>query len=190
MLAASEQTRQRMTAQDYAALPVSNTPCELIDGEIVTMPAPSLLHQLLIGRFYALLLAHAPAGSLWFAPTDVHLDAHHVVQPDLFWVAQDSPRCLPVDGKYWRGAPDLVVEVLSEGTAKRDKMDKFWLYQAHGVREYWIVNGHEGFMEVWQHNGQAFAFFGVFDGSTPFTSPLLQATIHLASVLAAPKENA
>ncbi len=184
MLAASEQTRQRMTAQDYAALPVSNTPCELIDGEIVTMPSPSDSHQRLVMELLLLIKAVMPAGTLRFAPLDVHLDAHNVVQPDLFWVAQGSPRCLPVDGKYWQGAPDLVVEVLSEGTAKRDKMDKFWLYQAHGVREYWIVNGHEGFMEVWQHNGQAFAFFGVFDGSTPFTSPLLQATIHLASVLA------
>ena len=176
--------KQRMTAQEYAKRAPTNTPSELINGELFTIPSPYQSHQNILMALLLVIKAAVPTGTLRFAPLDVHFDAHNVVQPDLFWVSDENTRC-STDGKFWYGAPDLVVEVLSEGTAKRDKMDKFALYEQHGVREYWIVNAQEGVLEAWQNAGQAFAFWGVFDGRKAFTSPVLGKLIDLKAIFTA-----
>ncbi len=72
-----------------------------------------------------------------------------------------------------RGAPDLVIEVLSPGTARRDKKDKFSLYEKHGVREYWIIDPSEKLLEVWQLRDGRFSRLDVFGPGDPFTSLLL-----------------
>ncbi len=54
------------------------------------------------------------------APLDVYIGDEIVVQPDVFWVSESNDQCVLVDGKYWRGAPDLVVEVLSPSNAQLD----------------------------------------------------------------------
>ena len=72
----------------------------------------------------------------------------NAVQPDVLWNSPAS-RCVLVDDAYFRGAPDLVVEVLSPSTALRDKQTKFRLYEKYGVREYWIVEPTAQYVEVW-----------------------------------------
>ena len=69
---------------------------------------------------------------------DVYLNDSNVVQPDVLWVATDSEACVLVDNKYWKGAPDVIVEVLSFSTANRDYRVKYDLYEKHGVRAYWF----------------------------------------------------
>ena len=132
------QTR-KMTASEFLSLPVSNTFHELLDGEEVMSPSPTRNHQVTLGRVFLLLEHGAPHGEVILAPMDVYLDDSNVVQPDLLWIAQGSA-CKWVEGKYLNGAPDLVAEIFSPGTVRRDKKDKFRLYEKFGVREYWMID--------------------------------------------------
>ncbi len=120
---------------------------ELVDGEAVLMsPAPSFRHQVLVSELTAQLVTHLrgkPCRAV-ASPLDVLLPESDeddeavttVVQPDLVVI------CDPAKIRRYgiRGAPDLVIEVLSPATATRDEMAKRHLYERHGVREYWIVD--------------------------------------------------
>ncbi len=125
-------------AEDYVALP--NEPrCELILGRLYLMPSPTASHQMVASLLWKLLhgIARATGGKAFIAPLDVTLADHSVVQPDVVYVAPDN---LGIVGDFITGAPDLVVEVLSLGTARRDRGEKLGLYAQSGVREYWLVD--------------------------------------------------
>jgi len=120
---------------------------ELIDGEAHCMsPAPSLTHQRIsmnLSGIFSTYLKDKPCRA-FAAPFDVRLpdypeqaddEIETVVQPDLVVICDHSK----LDEKGCRGAPDLVVEILSPGTAHRDLRKKFEIYERHGVREYWLV---------------------------------------------------
>jgi Uma2 family endonuclease len=120
---------------------------ELIDGEAFCMsPGPNRLHQKCLGELFAQFhsyLVGKPC-EVYMAPFDVrlqdHLDASDeetitVVQPDLMIICDTNK----LDERGVKGAPDLVVEIISPSTAKHDITTKFELYQRHGVKEYWIL---------------------------------------------------
>ena len=116
---------------------------ELINGIPYMMsPAPSLVHQAISSELHLQLALFLKGKSckVFSAPCDVRLNANEgddtVVQPDLLVVCDMSK----LDGKACIGAPDLVIEISSPSTSRRDKWMKFNLYQAAGVREYWIVD--------------------------------------------------
>jgi Uma2 family endonuclease len=120
---------------------------ELIDGRAWAMsPAPLSNHQRIVRHFYfEVLIAIKDKGYEAFdAPFDVIIpksgesddEADTVVQPDLC-VYRDRSR---ITKRGARGAPDLVVEVLSPSTSKKDQREKFDLYERSGVQEYWIVD--------------------------------------------------
>ena len=133
---------------------------ELIEGQAWAMsPAPMRQHQklshsltLLFGNF----LKGKPCEA-YEAPFDVLLPAGDepddevdtVVQPDLVVICDKSK--LTVAGA--RGAPDLVVEILSPSTQKKDLNEKFRLYERQGVREYWVVDPGNRSIQVW-HLGE------------------------------------
>ncbi len=162
----------KMTASEFLALPVSNTFHELLHGEEIISPSPTRNHQKTLGRVFSLLEQIAPNGEAILAPMDVYLDDTNIVQPDLFWIAQASP-CTWVEGKYLSGAPDLVIEIFSPGTARRDKKDKFRLYEKFGVREYWMLDPDEQWLEIWQLKDARFVLVDVFGPNDACTSPLL-----------------
>ena len=117
--------------------------CELIDGEIYVMsPAPTWKHQGILfelsGQFRD-FLKDKPCKA-FAAPFDVRLNAaardNTVVQPDLVVICDRSK--LVDTGCV--GAPDMVIEIISPSTEKRDRVDKFDQYLQAGVREYWIVD--------------------------------------------------
>lgn len=124
--------------KDYEALPAEPR-YELINGRFYLSPSPSVLHQLTVGLLYEILIpiARSAHGLVFMAPTDVDLAIHSVVQPDLFYVSSTRRRIIR---KRIEGAPDLVVEVVSPGTADRDRNEKPKLYLDSGVQEYWIVD--------------------------------------------------
>src|SRR5215212_9009481 len=137
----SVQTR-KMTASEFLALPVSNMPHELINGEAIMSPSPSVAHQRLLARLFDILRKLVPNGEVFLAPLDVYLDDTNIVQPDLLWVAADNTNIL-IEDNLLRGAPDLTVEIFSPGSARNDRREKFRLYEKHGVREYWMVDPDE-----------------------------------------------
>ncbi len=121
---------------------------ELIDGVAYNMsPAPRLRHQDIGGTIYVKLSEHLRGKpcKAYIAATDVFIprvnemdedDVDTVVQPDVLVVCDKAKLR---DKGIW-GAPDLVVEVLSPSTSRKDQHEKFDLYQRAGVREYWVVD--------------------------------------------------
>lgn len=114
-------------------------PVELIHGRFVVSPALITLHQIITGELYAILRgAQAARGGLaLMSPIDIVLDDQNIVQPDLVYLAKDR---LNQVGDRIGGPPSLVIEVLSPGTANRDRQAKLALYARFGAPEYWIVD--------------------------------------------------
>jgi Uma2 family endonuclease len=163
--------KTRMTAAEYAQLPETTQPMELYNGEVIVMPTPTPQHQMLIARLFLLLSRIVHQGVLFLSPLDVHLDELHVVQPDILWIAPGS-KCT-IGEKYLSGAPDLVIEVLSPSTERRDRREKYALYERHGVREYWMVSAESAYIEVYTLKDGRFERLGVFTESETISSPLL-----------------
>jgi Uma2 family endonuclease len=123
---------------DYQALP--ETPrCELICGRFVLSPSHTLLHQFVMSQLVTHLdvIARRHGGMALAAPFDVPLAVHSVVQPDVVYLRREALARIERGGD---AAPDLVVEVLSPGTARRDRGVKQALYASCGITEYWLVD--------------------------------------------------
>ena len=172
----------RLTAGEFSQLPQTNSPTELIDGEIIMSPSAKIPHQEVVIKVIRLLIKLTSTGQIMTAPMDVHLDEYNVVQPDVFWVSGANSVCKKGEDGYWYGAPDFVVEVLSIGTAKRDRETKFDLYQQHGTREYWIIDPLAKTIAVYTHHDKRFHLVGNFEPSTSFQSPLFGQEIELYSI--------
>jgi Uma2 family endonuclease len=124
---------------DYDRLP-DQPRHELLLGRLVVAPSPDVRHQTVVAILWLHLRANAGSahGRAFLAPLDVILAEHSVVQPDVFYVTTERQAIMT----YGRamGAPDLVIEVLSPGTAVRDRGEKLSLYVQAGIHEYWIVD--------------------------------------------------
>lgn len=169
-----EQTRTRITVAEFYQLEETNQIIELIDGEIVMSPAPELPHQDATGNIYTMFKSFTQTlgGKVYFAPVDVYFDDSNNAQPDVLWIAPEG-RCVAEGTKRLRGAPDLIVEVLSPSTERNDRGKKFLLYQKYGVREYWLVNPAAQFIEVYVLLDGKFSQQGVYAPDETFTSPVL-----------------
>ena len=155
---------------------------ELVEGAIILGGSPRLIHQILVARLYQLLLAHIPDGLLLFAPCDVVLDEANVVQPDLFWVSDQGKAVLMEDGLH--GPPDLIVEVLSPSTAKRDLTVKYRLYERSGVREYWLADVDNRYIAVYGRDGAGrYALLDAYEAGETLISPTLSQSVPLPAAL-------
>ena len=133
-------TTTKLTYQDYLNVD-GDERYELIDGELILLPSPNTAHQLtsvaLSSRMF-MFAEERELGLVLHAPFDVLLSDTDVVQPDILFVSNERAHIrMPAN---IRGAPDLVVEILSPSSTSRDWRDKFELYSKHGVKEYWIVD--------------------------------------------------
>ena len=132
----------RYTYKDYESWD-GNERCELIDGEIYLMSAPSVNHQkasVELSRQLANFLIDKKC-QVFASPFDVCLSGkgdndYIVLQPDILVVCDKSK----LDTKRCNGAPDLVIEIVSPSSATLDRFKKLNLYLIAGVREYWIVD--------------------------------------------------
>ena len=146
--------RVRFTYEDYKTLPESmDKRYELLDGDIIMVPAPTTIHQRVSRNIGFLLIQHVreyTLGEVFYAPVDVVLGIgsdREVVQPDVVFVSKERHRII-VEEEI-QGAPDLVVEVLSPGTEARDQGYKKRLYARYGVNEFWIVDPKAKTLEVY-----------------------------------------
>jgi Uma2 family endonuclease len=115
---------------------------ELVWGVVREPPAPRYGHQAVVTRTTVILDLHVRTerlGIVCVSPIDVVLDEGKglIVQPDVIFISQERTEI--VRGQVW-GAPDLVVEVISPGTAVRDRTIKLEWYRRYAVREYWLVD--------------------------------------------------
>ena len=169
----ADKTDVQMTVEEFLELPESNQIVQLIHGEVLMSPSATLLHQrlvLAIAKYFSKII---PDGEVFIAPLDVYIGEGIVVQPDVFWVSEKNTQCAVIDDRYWRGAPDLVVEVLSPSNAQLDWGDKFEIYQQYSVREYWLVDQQALFVHVFRLENGKFARQGVFGKGQRFVSAVL-----------------
>ena len=130
------------TYADLVALPDDQLRHDVIDGEHVVTPSPATAHQIVLMNLIRLLAPYVyrrRLGHLLCAPFDVKLSLFTVVVPDLVYFTADRFARV-VNEKHATAAPDLVVEILSPGTRRRDKGRKRTVYDREGVREYWVVD--------------------------------------------------
>jgi Uma2 family endonuclease len=175
----------RFTYEDYARLP-DDRRYEVIDGELYLTPAPTPYHQIVKSRIERLLEGHVERESLGIildAPCDVVLSRFDVLQPDIFFIA--SSRLATIGEKYISDAPDLVVEVLSPGTRKRDRFLKSKRYARFGVREMWIADPDKKTIEVFVNVKEVFRREALYTGEDVLLSPMFPGLqISLARVFA------
>jgi Uma2 family endonuclease len=135
---------------------------ELIRGKVFKMtPAPKAIHQKISSELHGNIWAYLKDKpcSVYAAPFDVVLplsnekkeNATTVVQPDICIICDQSK----INEAGCLGAPDLIIEILSKSTSKKDLKDKYSIYEEVGVKEYWIVMPNERFVEVFHlQNGK------------------------------------
>jgi len=133
----------KLTYEDLQQMPEDGKRYEIIDGELQVSPSPRLRHQGTVLRFGVLLsrAEEAGHGRAFTAPADVVLDEHNVVEPDVIFVS--TARLHLLTEANVQGAPDVVVEVLSPATSKRDLGVKLQLYARFGVPHYWVADTDE-----------------------------------------------
>ena len=171
---ATAQPVLKFTYEHYRTTPEDKR-YELLDGDLLMTPAPNLKHQrvqlelaMQLGGF----VKERALGEFFFAPCDVVLSNHDVVQPDLLFVSRERAHLLS-GGDNVRGAPDLVVEVLSPTTADRDRGYKHALYAKHGVREYWLVDPVDETIVIHRLQDGALVAAHTFGRGQTLRSPLL-----------------
>ena len=133
-----EHIEKRFTYTDYVSWK-DDQRWELIDGVPYNMtPAPRTKHQDLLGNLFREVSSYLKGKQCrpFVAPTDVVFDDFNVVQPDLLVVCDRSK----ITEANIQGAPDLVVEILSPATSRKDRREKKALYERFGVREYILVD--------------------------------------------------
>jgi Uma2 family endonuclease len=146
----------KLTYDDYVALPDDGLQHEIIDGEHYVTAAPTFRHQNIAADLFASLAAHLAEpgrGKVLFAPLDVVLSPHDVVQPDLLFLsAARYAAALAADPRYLEFPPDLLVESLSPSTRHKDQDLKRRLYERAGVPEYWLVDPDFITVDVYRRN--------------------------------------
>jgi Uma2 family endonuclease len=144
----------RFTYEDYLLFPDDGRRHELIGGEHYVTPAPFRKHQRIsshLQRYLGPFIYDNGLGFLYTAPCDVVLSDEDVVQPDLIFVSNQRSFIEKDEGIV--GAPDLVIEILSESTRKTDETIKRKLYEWAGVLEYWIADPVLETVKVYRLNG-------------------------------------
>ncbi|HYL44347.1 MAG TPA: Uma2 family endonuclease [Ktedonobacteraceae bacterium] len=162
------------TYSDYAALPEDGQRYEIVNGVLLMTPSPGGAHQDAVGEIFYHLRTHlklSGLGMVRLAPFDVELSPEDVLQPDVFVVL--NAHLDRVLEKKVVGAPDLVVEVASPGTAAFDRLTKSNIYAHAGVSEYWIVNTERHTVEVLVLEDGKYRSLGIFRGEQILPSRIM-----------------
>ena len=170
---ATAQPAVKLTYEDYCAAPADKR-YELLDGELIMVPAPNLKHQtvqLKLTMRLGLFIENRALGTLFTPVCDVMLSDTDVVQPDLLFISRERDHLLS-GGQNVQGAPDLVVEILSPSSAEQDRGKKRALYGQHGVTEYWLVDPIAETVTIHRQRGGVLAATHTFGRGQTLRSPL------------------
>jgi Uma2 family endonuclease len=167
----------KLTYDDLLKMPEDNLRHELIDGVHYVTASPNTRHQRVLGRLYLTIanwLSEHPLGELFFAPVDVVLSPHDVVVPDLLYLSHARASDVLTPAAV-RGMPELIVEVLSPGTRRRDRTIKQTLYAREGASEYWLVDPDRDTIRVYRRTGAELELLPELsaDADDVLTTPLL-----------------
>jgi Uma2 family endonuclease len=163
----------RLTYDDFCLLPDDGKRREIIEGELYVTPSPLTPHQRAVMRL-SIRLGHFveshKLGELFGAPLDVVFSKFDVVEPDLLFIS--NARAGVLTNKNVQGAPDLVVEILSESTARVDRSIKLNLYGKFGVLEYWIIDPEGSSAEIYRRGEGGLDLAAKLSAADALTSPM------------------
>jgi Uma2 family endonuclease len=149
----------KLTYDDYVLFPDDGQKHELIDGVHYVTPAPVWKHHTIVGNLFGLIwtyLQQHPTGVAFGSSMDVIFSHFDVVQPDVLYISHE--RLAQLEPSDWiKGAPNLVVEVGSPSTRKRDETIKHRLYERFGVDEYWIIDPSNATIAVFRRETARYA---------------------------------
>lgn len=145
-----------MTYDQYAAMPDDGQRYEIFEGEMLLMsPGPSSPHQSVNRELEFILMQSCRMDYVIFdAPLDVILSQTTVLQPDILMIHRSRQHIVTKRGI--EGPPDLVVEIVSPGSRKRDKVSKMHLYAKYEVPEYWIIDTDSRILEQYRLQGDRY----------------------------------
>jgi Uma2 family endonuclease len=146
----------------------------VIEGERLMSPSPNRWHQTVLINIAARLkefVKQNGLGTIFVAPFDVYLSDNSFVQPDLLFVAKNHAERITDNGIM--GAPDLVIEIISPGSTRADRVTKRQLYARYGVPEYWIISPNERSIEVLSLKAGIYEAAGLYENSEVLASPSL-----------------
>ena len=167
----SDKARVVWTYEDYRQMPDDGLRYEVLDGDLVVTPAPSITHQRIAKRVYLALveqLERSGLAEVFFAPVDLIFSRLRTLQPDLAVVSSARAGIIPERGI--EGAPDLVIEILSPSTEAIDRGRKSKLYADEGVREYWLVDADRRRIEVFVLGAVGYTLDGEYGSGTKVIS--------------------
>ena len=149
----------KLTYDDFVLFPDDGLRHELIDGEHYVTPSPNTKHQKvslnLTLRLGSWLEQHS-LGQIFYAPFDVVFSHFDVVEPDLLYLSHERAAQVLTDANV-QGVPELVVEIGSPTTRRRDETIKRALYERAGVLDYWVVDPELDVVRVYRRDGERFA---------------------------------
>jgi len=135
------------------------------------LSSPRVVHQVISAGIEQLLREGCqPDGVILDAPMDIYLDVDNIVQPDIIYIQNENLHII-IDQKI-KGAPDLLVEILSPSTGSRDKVMKKELYEKFRIKEYWIVDPIHFLIDQFVLNGDKFVLHEVYSHGDTVNSPL------------------
>jgi Uma2 family endonuclease len=156
----------RTIMEVFKMLP-QGTLAEVIENTLYMSPTPTGQHQRILKELLVQLdlkIRNAEIGEVFVAPLDVFLDeTSNAVQPDIFFIQSKNLSIVNPNG-HVHGVPDLIIEILSPGNAKHDKVRKKDLYEKFGVKEYWIVDPSTKHTIGYRLADNKFVALGEFDG--------------------------
>jgi Uma2 family endonuclease len=148
----------KLTYDDFVLFPDDGKRHELIDGEHYVTPSPNRKHQTISGNLYLMIrtwIEEHPIGQIYYAPFDVIFSMFDVVEPDLVYMSNERAATILTAANV-KGVPELVVEIGSPGTRKRDETIKRRLYERSGVDEYWVVDPEIDVVRVYRRGAKGF----------------------------------
>jgi Uma2 family endonuclease len=166
--------KKKYTYEDYLKTPEDQR-YELIEGELFMTPSPIPKHQKISRDIEFEILKFVrmnDLGEVFDAPCDVYLNAENVIQPDILFISKD--RLDIIGEKNIQGAPDIVIEIISESSAYRDMVQKKKLYTKFGVKEYWIVIPDEGLIEMYILKDNTCQLYKTYTKDDALESPYLK----------------
>ncbi len=169
-------TKKVWSYEEYLTLPDDGRRYEIIEGELYMANAPSSDHQFIVTELSAEMRNFVKAnklGRVLVAPFEVHLsETTRPVQPDILFVKAERWPNQKIS--FFKGAPDLIVEVISPSSFRLDRVTKFTAYEQAKVREYWIVNPVTKIVEVYVLSGGGeYGLLGEFSGNEVIKSMVL-----------------
>jgi Uma2 family endonuclease len=141
---------KQFTYQDYLNLPEEpGYHYEVLEGMLIKEPSPNVRHQRVSRKLQRLLedffWEYDPEGEIFNAPLDTTLEESTVVQPDIFYISGKQKEI--VKETRIDGPPELIVEIMSPSSHRRDRLQKLMIYQKTGVKHYWLLNPEEKTLE-------------------------------------------